>query len=180
MAGQAPVVSAAVDSDAAGYPNQTYAWYVVSVICVGYIFAFIDRIVVGLLTTAIQKDLLLTDTQMGVLQGIAFALFYALFGIPIGWLVDRWNRKTILTIGMTVWSVMTAACGFAGTFWTFFFARVGVGIGAGVVLIVDDFLVISSPTSSFFATLPLYCCFFAEYLPNCANACCHCSNPQYT
>ncbi len=129
MAGQAPVVSAAVDSDAAGYPNQTYAWYVVSVICVGYIFAFIDRIVVGLLTTAIQKDLLLTDTQMGVLQGIAFALFYALFGIPIGWLVDRWNRKTILTIGMTVWSVMTAACGFAGTFWTFFFARVGVGIG---------------------------------------------------
>jgi len=125
-----PTANAAADSaDAAGYPNQNYSWYVVSVICVGYVFAFIDRIVVGLLTVSIQKDLLLTDTQMGILQGIAFALFYVLFGIPIGWLVDRWHRKTILTIGMTVWSLATAACGYAGTFWSFFLARVGVGIG---------------------------------------------------
>jgi MFS family permease len=125
-----PTASAAdAGADAAGYPNQNYAWYVVSVICVGYVFAFIDRIVVGLLTVSIQKDLLLTDTQMGILQGIAFALFYVLFGIPIGWLVDRWHRKTILTIGMTVWSLATAACGYAGTFWSMFLARVGVGIG---------------------------------------------------
>jgi MFS family permease len=125
-----PAAGAAADSAAdAGYPNRTYAWYVVSIICVGYVFAFIDRIVVGLLTVSIQKDLLLTDTQMGILQGIAFALFYTLFGIPIGWLVDRWHRKTILTVGMTVWSIMTAACGYATSFWTLFLARVGVGIG---------------------------------------------------
>lgn len=116
-------------SGAAGYPSQPYAWYVVSIMCLGYVFAFIDRIVVGLLTAAIQKDLLLTDTEMGVLQGIAFALFYTLFGIPIGWLADRWHRKTILTIGMAVWSVMTAACGYASSFFTMFLARVGVGIG---------------------------------------------------
>lgn len=128
MAEPMPAASA-VDASDAAYPHQTYAWYVVSVICIGYIFAFIDRIMVGLLTAAIQKDLLLTDTQMGVLQGIAFALFYTLFGIPIGWLADRWNRKLLLSIGMTIWSVMTAACGFAGSFWTFFMARVGVGIG---------------------------------------------------
>lgn len=121
--------AAPADASAAGYPNQGYAWYVVSIMCLGYVFAFIDRIVVGLLTAAIQKDLLLTDTQMGVLQGIAFALFYTLFGIPIGWLADRWHRKTILTIGMTVWSVMTALCGYAGSFFTMFLARVGVGIG---------------------------------------------------
>ncbi len=130
MAGPMPTATAAdVAASEANYPNPQYAWYVVSVICVGYVFAFIDRIIVGLLTASIQKDLLLTDTQMGILQGIAFALFYTIFGIPIGWLVDRWNRKTILSIGMTVWSVMTAACGFAGTFWTLFMARVGVGIG---------------------------------------------------
>lgn len=129
MAGSMPTATAADAAADAGYPKQTYAWYVVSVICIGYIFAFIDRIIVGLLTASIQKDLLLTDTQMGVLQGIAFALFYTLFGIPIGWLADRWNRKIILSVGMTIWSVMTAACGFAGTFWTFFIARVGVGIG---------------------------------------------------
>ncbi|MDX2221752.1 MAG: MFS transporter [Rhodospirillaceae bacterium] len=121
--------AAAPSAGADGYPNPRYAWYVVSILCLGYIFAFIDRIVVGLLTVAIQKDLLLTDTQMGVLQGIAFALFYTVFGIPIGWLADRWNRKAMLTVGMSVWSIMTALCGFAGTFWTMFLARVGVGIG---------------------------------------------------
>jgi MFS family permease len=129
MSNAATAPAPAASADAAGYPRQDYAWYVVSILCLGYVFAFIDRIVVGLLTAAIQKDLLLTDTQMGVLQGIAFALFYTLFGIPIGWLADRWHRKTILAIGMTVWSLTTAACGYAGSFLTMFLARVGVGIG---------------------------------------------------
>ena len=130
MAGPMPTATAGLESvDESKYPNPAYSWYVVSLICVGYVFAFMDRIIVGLLTTSIQRDLLLTDTQMGVLQGIAFALFYTLFGIPIGWLVDRWHRKTILSIGMVVWSVTTAACGYATSFWTMFLARVGVGIG---------------------------------------------------
>ena len=116
-------------TDEAAYPRPAYAWYVVGVLCVGYLFAFIDRIIVGLLTPAIQADLRITDTQAGLLQGMAFALFYTLFGIPMGWMADRWNRKRLLAIGMTVWSLMTATCGLASSFLLLFLARVGVGVG---------------------------------------------------
>ena len=115
--------------DAQQYPNPAYAWYVVGVLCAAYLFAFIDRIIVGLLTPAIQADLGISDTQAGLLQGMAFALFYTIFGLPLGWLADRWSRKRLLSIGMTVWSVMTATCGLASSFLLLFLARVGVGIG---------------------------------------------------
>ena len=115
--------------DEAGYPDPRYAWYVVAVLCFGYLFAFVDRIIVGLLTPAIQADLKITDTQAGLLQGIAFALFYTVFGIPVGLMADRFNRKALLSVGMTVWSGMTALCGLASSFGVLFAARVGVGIG---------------------------------------------------
>jgi|JI10StandDraft_1071094.scaffolds.fasta_scaffold18900_7 MFS family permease len=115
--------------DESRYPPPAYAWYVVIVLCLGYLFAFVDRIIVGLLTPAIQADLKITDTQAGLLQGIAFALFYTIFGIPVGLMADRWNRKRLLTIGMTVWSGMTAVCGLASSFWMLFAARIGVGVG---------------------------------------------------
>jgi MFS family permease len=124
-----PTATAAAATSDAGYPNRPYAWYVVSIICIGYVFAFIDRIIVGLLTPAIQADLGLTDSQAGLLQGLAFALFYTLFGLPIGWMADRWNRKWLLTIGMAVWSIMTALCGAATSVMALFLARIGVGIG---------------------------------------------------
>jgi MFS family permease len=111
------------------WPAPAYAWYVLAVIAFGYVFAFIDRIIVGLLTPDIQKSLHISDTQAGLLQGLAFALFYTLFGLPLGWLTDRSNRQRILAAGMTVWSVMTAACGLPSTFWPLFAARVGVGVG---------------------------------------------------
>ena len=117
------------DSSEQTWPDPAYAWYVVGLLCLGYIFAFVDRIIVGLLTPAIQADLKITDTQAGLLQGMAFALFYTIFGIPVGWLADRWSRKTLLSIGMTVWSAMTAACGLVSSFWMLFAARVGVGVG---------------------------------------------------
>ncbi len=116
-------------ADQQDWPKPAYAWYALAVISIGYIFAFIDRIVIGMLTPDIIKSLHLTDTEMGLLQGIAFALFYTVFGIPLGWLADRWNRQRILSVGMTVWSVMTAACGLPTTFWPLFAARVGVGVG---------------------------------------------------
>lgn len=116
-------------SDDSKYPNPAYAWYVMGVLCAGYLFAFIDRIIVGLLTPAIQADLKITDTQAGLLQGMAFALCYTLFGIPVGWMADRWNRKRLLAAGMTVWSLMTATCGLASSFVMLFLARVGVGVG---------------------------------------------------
>ena len=111
------------------YPDPAYAWYVVGVLCFGYLFAFVDRIIVGLLTPAIQADLRITDTQAGLLQGIAFALFYTIFGVPVGLMADRWSRKTLLSVGMTIWSGMTAVCGLAGSFWVLFASRVGVGVG---------------------------------------------------
>ncbi len=122
-------VSTLPTSDEGNYPNPAYAWYVVGVLCFGYLFAFVDRIIVGLLTPAIQADLGITDTQAGLLQGFAFALFYTVFGIPVGLVADRWSRKALLSAGMTIWSAMTAVCGLASSFWVLFAARVGVGVG---------------------------------------------------
>ncbi|MEO8501132.1 MAG: MFS transporter [Vicinamibacteria bacterium] len=123
------ISAAKAPEDEPAYPRPAYAWYVVGVLCFGYLFAFVDRIIVGLLTPAIQADLRITDTQAGLLQGMAFALFYTIFGIPVGLMADRWSRKALLSFGMTVWSAMTAACGLAGSFWVLFAARVGVGVG---------------------------------------------------
>ena len=111
------------------FPRRAYAWYVVAVIFIAGSFAFIDRIVVSLVTPALQADLGLRDSQLGMLQGLAFALFYAFFGIPLGIVADRWNRQKLLTIGISVWSLMTASCGVCTGFGPLFLARLGVGAG---------------------------------------------------
>ena len=111
------------------YPRPAYAWYCLGVICFGYLFGFMDRIIVGLLTPAIQKDIGLTDTQMGVIQGLAFAVFYTLFGLPIGRAADRRSRKWLLAAGTTLWSLMTAGAGLGRSFGGLFFMRAGVGVG---------------------------------------------------
>ena len=111
------------------YPNQVYAWYVVGVLTVAYIFSFIDRQILNLLVEPIREDLQLSDTQISLLQGIAFALFYTLMGIPIARLADVANRRAIIAAGVFLWSLMTAMCGLAKTFWQLFAARIGVGVG---------------------------------------------------
>lgn len=112
-----------------GWPEPRYAWYVVSVLMLAYAFAFVDRIVLSLLVPFIQRDLGLNDTQMGLLGGLAFSVTYTLFGLPVGRLADRWNRRNIIAAGTAFWSLATAACGLAASFWHLFWARVGVGIG---------------------------------------------------
>ncbi|RMF12765.1 MAG: MFS transporter, partial [Alphaproteobacteria bacterium] len=94
-----------------------------------YTFNFIDRQIVSILAVPIKADLALTDTQLGLMGGLAFALFYTSLGIPIAMLADRANRSWIMTIALTVWSAMTAICGLAQNFWQLFAARLGVGIG---------------------------------------------------
>jgi predicted MFS family arabinose efflux permease len=94
-----------------------------------YVTSFVDRIVVGVLAPALKSDLLLTDTQLGLLGGTAFALLYTSLGIPVGWLADRLNRVTIIATSLAVWSLFTAACGLATGFMWLFLARVGVGVG---------------------------------------------------
>ena len=111
------------------YPSTVYAWYVATVLMIANIVSFIDRQIISLLIEPIKADLSLTDTQISVLHGFAFAIFYALVGILIGRLADSKNRRTIIAIGITAWSIMTACCGLAKTFWVFFLARVGVGVG---------------------------------------------------
>jgi MFS family permease len=94
-----------------------------------YAFNFIDRQIVGILAGPIKAELALSDTQLGLMGGLAFALLYTLLGIPIGLLADRRSRTWIMTIALTVWSGFTALCGLAGSFWQLFFARMGVGVG---------------------------------------------------
>ena len=106
-----------------------YSWYVLSVLVVVYILNFIDRQIISILAVDIKADLGLTDSDMGFLGGAAFAVFYALFGIPLGRLADNWSRVKLLSIGLTLWSAMTALSGFAYDRMTLTLARMGVGVG---------------------------------------------------
>lgn len=106
-----------------------YSWYVLSVLVVVYILNFIDRQILSILAVDIKADLDLTDSDLGFLGGAAFAVFYALFGVPLGRLADNWNRKKLLAIGLALWSTMTALSGFARDQLTLSLARMGVGVG---------------------------------------------------
>lgn len=106
-----------------------YSWYVLFTLVVVYILNFIDRQILSILAVDIKRDLGLTDGQLGFLGGAAFAVFYALFGVPLGRLADRWNRVRLLTIGLALWSTMTAASGLARNYFTLSLARMGVGVG---------------------------------------------------
>jgi MFS family permease len=111
------------------YPPRGYAWYVVGVLTFVYIFSFIDRQILNLLVRPIRRDLGITDFQMSLLMGFSFALFYTLFGIPLGRLADSRSRRSIIAFGFAVWSVMTAGCGLAKNFVHMLLLRVGVGVG---------------------------------------------------
>lgn len=115
------------------YPNERYAWYVTSLLLLAYILSFIDRQIMSLLIEPIKADLGLTDGQIGLLLGPAFAIFYVTLGVPIGWLADRKSRRTIIGCGITFWCLMTAACGLARNFPQLFLARIGVGAGEAVL-----------------------------------------------
>ncbi|MDX5366093.1 MAG: MFS transporter [Alphaproteobacteria bacterium] len=111
------------------YPKAIYAWYVVGVLVLAYTFSFIDRQILSLLVGPIKRDLGISDTEMSLLQGFAFAVFYCIAGLPIGRLVDRHHRVNIIALGVFVWSLMTALCGTARSFWQLFIFRAGVGVG---------------------------------------------------
>ena len=124
--------TAIADSDnAAATPREAsgYSWYVLGVLVVVYILNFIDRQILSILAVDIKADLGLDDADLGFLGGAAFAVFYALFGIPLGRLADNWSRVKLLSIGLTLWSIMTALSGFARNQVELTFARMGVGVG---------------------------------------------------
>jgi MFS family permease len=119
---------AAHDADG-DWPDPAYAWYVVGVLMLAYTNSFIDRQILALLVEPIRADLAISDTQVSLLAGLAFSIFYTLMGVPIARLADQKNRKAIIAFGVAFWSAMTALCGAARNFWQLFAARVGVGVG---------------------------------------------------
>ncbi len=106
-----------------------HATYTVAVLAVVYAFNYIDRQLIVILQEAIKQDLGFADWQLGLLSGFAFAIFYTLMGVPIARYADRANRRNVIALAITTWSLMTAACGAVGNFWQMFLARVGVGVG---------------------------------------------------
>jgi len=102
---------------------------VMAMLLLAYTFNFIDRQIVGILAIPIKADLGLSDAELGLMGGLAFALFYTSLGIPVAMLADRFNRSWIMTGALFVWSLMTAVCGLAQNFWQLFAARLGVGVG---------------------------------------------------
>ena len=116
-------------SSAAPEPRLAYAWFVVGVLMLAQTCSFIDRMIMGLLVEPIRQSFGISDTQYSLLAGFAFSVFYALMGLPLARIADGWSRRTLMAIGIAVWSVMTALCGLAQGFWSLFLARVGVGVG---------------------------------------------------
>lgn len=126
-------------------PNPRYAWYVLMILTGMYMFSFVDRQILSLLVPSIKKDLGVSDSQIGLLQGLAFALFYTFMGMPLGRMVDSCNRRNLISVCITIWSFFTAMCSAAKSYFTLFLTRIGVGVGeaglspAAYSLIADYF-----------------------------------------
>ncbi len=118
-----------VSAPTAAPPVSAAAWATVGVLTVAYMFSFIDRQILSLMVGPIRADLQISDTGFSLLHGFAFAFLYTFLGIPLGRLADRTNRRNLIAAGIAFWSLATALCGFARTFWQLFAARVGVGVG---------------------------------------------------
>lgn len=121
--------STAATGEDGALPDIRYAWYVVFVLMCCYTFSFIDRQIMAFLVGSIKQDLQINDTEMGLLGGLAFSVFFTLMGLPMGRLADTRSRRGVVAVGVLFWSAMTVACSLAKSFWSLFGARMGVGIG---------------------------------------------------
>ena len=145
MATQSQSAGVAASSDSSPYPSSFAAWYSVAVLMLIYIFSFIDRSAISLIVEPMKRDLQISDTQIGLLQGSAFALLYTFLGLPIARLSDRHSRRAIIAAGVFIWSIMATLCGLARTVLQLFVARIGVGVGeaalspAAYSIITDSF-----------------------------------------
>jgi MFS family permease len=132
-------------AESARYPKPTYAWYVLGVLTLVLVFSFLDRQILNLLVGPVRHSLQISDTQMSLLIGIAFAAFYVSFGIPLGRIADSRSRRGLITAGFALWSLFSAGCGLAGNYSQLLIMRMGVGVGeatlnpAAYSLITDYF-----------------------------------------
>ncbi len=129
----------------ADFPSRRLAWYTVFVLMVCYTLSYADRQILAFLVGPLRHDLHISDTQVGLLQGFAFALVYTVFGLPMGALADRFSRRNLVAIGVVIWSVMTSFSSVARNFLLLGVARMGVGIGEAALspcafsMITDSF-----------------------------------------
>ena len=123
--------SGAVNEDphVSPWPSPLRAWYAVGILFLAYALSFVDRTILSLLVGPIRADLGISDTQVSLLHGFAFAIFYTLLGVPIARLADHGSRRMIISLSAIAWSLACAICGVARSFWQLFLARIGVGVG---------------------------------------------------
>ncbi|MGE5773760.1 MAG: spinster family MFS transporter [Hyphomicrobiales bacterium] len=124
-----PLSLPATDIGEPPFPKRGYAQFVVLVLMLVYTVSFLDRQILSLLSESVRADLNISDTQLGTLQGLSFAVFYTGLGIPMGMLADRVHRRTLIIVGLILWSIATALCGMASSYSGLFLARMLVGVG---------------------------------------------------
>lgn len=117
-----------------GYPPRRLSAYVVVILLIASLCSYLDRHVMALVAPAIKQDLNVTDTEISLLTGLAFALFYATASIPLGWAADKWHRRNLIVVGITIWSAATIASGLAGSYTDLLIARVFVGFGEAALI----------------------------------------------
>src|ERR1700688_3894453 len=120
-------------ADDGDYPARPYAWAVVAILIATAVLSYTDRQVLSLLVDPVRRDLGISDTQISLFLGTAFAVVYGIAGIPLGFLADRTSRRNLIFTGVLVWSCGTLACGFSQSFSQLFAARIVVGLGEAVL-----------------------------------------------
>lgn len=110
-------------------PAPTSKYLILAMLFIAYVFNFLDRQLLGIVAVPLKAELHLSDSQLGLMGGLAFALFYALLGVPAAWLADHVGRARVIGWSLAFWSFFTAACGLAQGFWSLLLARMGVGVG---------------------------------------------------
>src|SRR5581483_1133918 len=109
--------------------SARYAWYVVLTLTAIYMLSYMDRQILSLLVGPMKRDLGISDTRVGLLQGLAFGLFYTFMGLPLGRIADTRSRRGLIAVGVVLWSLFTSLCSVARSFWSLFLVRMGVGVG---------------------------------------------------
>lgn len=127
-------VAASVSFHPAAPLERGRAWWMVAVLFLFYVLAWLDRLIVSMLVEPIKASLALSDLQIGIVLGPSFAICYALFGLPLGWAADRWSRRHVIFAGVVIWALATTACGFVSTLEGLIVARVFVGVGEAALL----------------------------------------------
>jgi MFS family permease len=124
-----PEINLAPQTEEAPYPKPARAWYVLGLLTLAYVVSMTDRTVLNLLVGPIRRDLHITDTQMSLLMGFSFAMFYAFFGVILGRMADSGSRRQLIAGGVATWSLFSAGCGLAKNFGQMLVLRMGVGVG---------------------------------------------------